>query len=188
MLICLPVQSDKSLHQAGELLRKFDKLKSTFSDVEGCSEGFPKLHALAHYIPRIRTWGTPDNFDTEYTEHQHIVDAKQPYRKTNKINPIQQMVKHVERRSALEMKIDYLNTTIETLPTPTPVLKNYFGSRIPSCPMYISDASRIFGYNDLKLCIRSFLHDCQFPQGEGRRHRMKARNLPQLDDSSQVSL
>lgn len=98
------------------------------------------------------------------------------------------MVKHIERRSAIEMKEDYLGTMIDTLPLPTPVHKNYFGSRIPNCPMQISDASRNFGCKDLKLCIRSFLHDCQFPQGEGRKHRIKVRNLPQLDDNSQVSL
>jgi hypothetical protein len=97
------------------------------------------------------------------------------------------MVKDIERRSALEMKQDYLDTTVDSLPTPlTPVHKNYLGSRIPNCPMDISDASRIFQCKDLKLCIRSYLHDCQFAQGEGRRHRIKIRNLPQLEDSSQV--
>src|SRR4051812_32998449 len=94
MLITLPVQTDKSLDQAEKLLKDFDNLKETFSDVEGCSEAFPKLHSLAHYIPRIRTWSTPDNYDTEYTEHQHIADAKQPYRRTNKNSPLGQMVMH----------------------------------------------------------------------------------------------
>ena len=157
--------------------------------MEGFSDDLPKIHALAHYIPRIRTWGTPDNFDTEYTEHQHIKDAKEPYRKTNKIDPIRQMVKHVERRSALEMKQVYLDTIANALPTPpTSIHKIYLGSQIPSCPMYISDVIRIFQHKDLKICIRSFLHDCQFSPGEGRKHRIKVRNLPQLDDNSQASL
>ena len=50
-------------------------------------------------------FGTPDNFDTEYTEHQHIADAKDTYKKTNKVNPVQQMVKHIECRTALQLKL-----------------------------------------------------------------------------------
>ena len=53
-------------------------------------------------------FGTPDNFDTEYTENRHIVDAKQPYRKTNKVNYIKQMTKHVQHRMAVELKLQYL--------------------------------------------------------------------------------
>ena len=85
MLITLPIQSDTSLERAEKLLKDFDKFKDVFSDVYRCSDEFPKLHGLAHYIPRIHTWSSPDNYDTEYTEHQHIADAKQPYRRTNKI-------------------------------------------------------------------------------------------------------
>ena len=191
MLITLPIQSDTSLERAEKLLKDFDKFKDVFSDVYGCSDEFPKLHGLAHYIPRIRTWGPPDNYDIEYTEHQHIADAKQPYRRTNKINPLRQMVKHVEHRTALEMKYIYLDSIAGTSPMPasvTPIHKRCLGSCIPNCPMYISDASRIFQCKNLKLCIRSFLHDCQFPSNEGRRHRIKIRNLPQLDDDSQVKL
>lgn len=187
MLITLPVQTDKSLDQAEKLLKDFDNLKETFSDVEGCSEAFPKLHSLAHYIPRIRTWGTPDNYDTEYTEHQHIADAKQPYRRTNKNSPLGQMVMHVERRSALEMKQDYLDSKNRTSPIQLPVNTICFGSRIRESPMYVSDASRIFQCKNLRLCIWTLLHDRQFPDGEGRKHRIKIRKLPQVNDDSQVS-
>lgn len=189
MLISLPIQSDKSLELTTMLLKNFDNLKKVFLDIDGCSNEFPKLHGLAHYISRIHTWGPPDNYDTEYTEHQHIQDAKQPYRRMNKINPLSQMVKHVEYRIALDMKYTYLDSIADTLSTSViPDCKRSLGSRIPNCPMYISDASRIFQYKDLILCIRSYLHDCQFSSNKGRRHRIKVRNLPQLDIDPQVKL
>jgi hypothetical protein len=189
MLITLPIQSEKSLDKAAQLLKDFDSFKAIFSDIQGCSEGFPKLHALVHYIPRVRTWGPPDNYDTEYTEHQHITDAKQPYKRTNKINPLQQMVKHVEHRIALEMKYNYLDSIRSTSSTPSVAIhKVRLGSRIPNCPMYVSDASRIFQCKNLKLCIRSFLYYCLFTSNEGRRYCIKIRNLPQLDDDAQVKL
>ena len=53
-------------------------------------------------------FGTPDNFDTEYTENRHIVDAKQLYRKTNKVNYIKQMTKHVQHQMAVELKLQFL--------------------------------------------------------------------------------
>ena len=43
---------------------------------------------MQHYEEKIKMFGTPDNFDTEYTENRHIVDAKQPYKKTNKVGYI----------------------------------------------------------------------------------------------------
>jgi len=187
MLISLPIQSDESLNVATKLLESFDKLKQVFLDVDGCSDDFPKLHALAHYISRIRPWGPPDNYDTEYTEHQHISDAKIPYRRTNKLNPLKQIVKHVERQYALEMKRAYLRSIADSPPiSAKPVYKRCLGSRIPNCPMLVSEASRIFQFKDLLLCIRSFLHDCQFPKNQGRRHRIKIRKLPNIDDNAQV--
>ena len=104
-LISLPIQTDKSFEHAKNLLEDFDRLKKAFSNVEDCSEDLPKMHALAHYISRIREWGTPDNYDTEFTEHQHI-DSKKMYRRT-KINAEKQMAIHAERRMALEMKFAY---------------------------------------------------------------------------------
>ena len=79
MLISLPIQSEISLENASVFLNAFDQHKKVFDEILGCSTSIPKIHSLQHYEQRVRDFGTPDNFDTEYTEHQYIVDTKQPY-------------------------------------------------------------------------------------------------------------
>ena len=78
MVISSPVQSETLLEHATELPKSFDDCKDEFQNV-GCSVDLLKIYSLQHYNQQIREYGTPDNFDTEYTEHQHISDAKDPY-------------------------------------------------------------------------------------------------------------
>ena len=180
MLLTLPVQTDESLVRAASHLRKFDQQKNVFAQI-GCSVDLPKIHALYHYEERVKLFGTPDNFDTEYTEHQHIADAKHVYKRTNKVDPISQMVLHVQRRTALEMKYQYLDTLSNSQHISESVRYQYsLGSRAANCPVHIIHVERTYGFKDLEYCIRSYLHNCLFPEGEGKRHRVKKRNLPQL--------
>src|SRR3954452_24929935 len=83
ILITLPVQTEDSLVRARSYLTDFDRYKAVFAGA-GCSLNLPKIHSLQHYEEKIIMFGTPDNFDTEYTEHQHIADAKDAYKRTNK--------------------------------------------------------------------------------------------------------
>jgi len=150
----------------------------------GCNLNLPKIHSLQHYTERIILFGTPDNFDTEYTEHQHITDAKDPYRKTNKVNPVPQMVKYVERRTALQLKYQYLNSLLISEEDGDNIVSTghqpSIGSRMPGCPIHISSVERLFRLKDLEYCLRSYLHDLSFPEREGRKHRVKKRKLPQV--------
>ena len=100
MLITLLVQSKDSLIHTHSYLSEFDHYKAVFVKV-GCSLNLPKIHSLQYYEEKVTMFGTPDNFDIEYTEHQHIADTKDIYKKTNKVNLVQQMVKHIEHRTAL---------------------------------------------------------------------------------------
>src|SRR3954453_9506595 len=109
MIISLPVQSEASLEHAMKFLNDFNEYKEEFRSV-GCSLDIPKIHVIQHYAQRVRDFGVPSNFDTEYTEHQHITDAKEPYRASNKREPIMQMLRFVHRRTAIEMKYQYLES------------------------------------------------------------------------------
>ena len=147
MVITLPVQTRESLVQAHSYLKRFDRCKDVFMNA-GCNLNLPKIHSLRHYTERIISFGTPDNFDTEYTEHQHITDAKDPYRKTNKVNPVPQMVKYVERRTALQLKYQYLNSLLISEEVGDNIVRTghqpSIGSRMPGCPIHISSVKRLF--------------------------------------------
>ena len=107
MIISLPVQSEASLERAVKFLDDFNNFKEEFQSI-GCSVDIPKIHAMQYYDQQVRDFWSPDNFDTEDTEHQHISDAKNLYRTSNKCEPVMQMLYYVHCRTAIEMKHQYL--------------------------------------------------------------------------------
>jgi hypothetical protein len=180
-LISLPLQMDETLREASTHLAAFNLDKSAFAKAD-CSMAIPKIHSLQHYHDKIRTFGTPDNFDTEYTENKHITDVKQVYQLTNKIDFEKQMVMHVCRRMALVLKQQYLEAISMG---DNACVKQYvrkLGSRAPKCPTSISFTERQYGLKDLEYCIRAYIHNYSYTEGNGKRHRVKKRNLPQLYD------
>ncbi|CAE6437348.1 unnamed protein product [Rhizoctonia solani] len=68
-----------------------------------------KLHMLRHWIHAIRELGTPDGFNTEGPENLHIEYAKVPWRASNKVEPLDQMVKYIHRQEAIRIHRAYLD-------------------------------------------------------------------------------
>ena len=98
----------KTLADQDALLSKFNKLKEQFVEISPSSLNFQKMHSLQHVTESTRIFGTADNTDTETTEHQHRLDVKLPYQRTNKRDLLAQVVKFVERRTAFEDKLGYI--------------------------------------------------------------------------------
>ncbi|QRV95465.1 hypothetical protein RhiJN_23483 [Ceratobasidium sp. AG-Ba] len=69
----------------------------------------PKLHALSHYVEMIRWLGTPDGYSTEASEHLHIEFAKIPWRASNKVRPLPQMLTYIQRQEAIQIHRAYLD-------------------------------------------------------------------------------
>ncbi|KAG8702744.1 hypothetical protein FRC08_003275 [Ceratobasidium sp. 394] len=69
----------------------------------------PKLHMLSHYTHFIRELGTPDGYNTEAPERLHIEYAKVPWRASNKVKPLPQMITYIQRQEAIRMHRAYLN-------------------------------------------------------------------------------
>ena len=165
------------------LLSQFDELKVPFTNISPSSLNFPKLHSLQHISEATKRLGTPDNFDTEVTEHQHRTDVKIPYQRTNKRDPLPQIIKFIERRTALEDKLDYIrwneSSNLSILLETTN--QRQLSGKIFDKPVSIKEISRMFGYPKLELAIQIFLHDVKFP-GTGYRHRVNRRNLPKLSN------
>ena len=128
-----------------------------------------------------KRFGTPDNFDTEVTEHQHCTDVKIPYKRTNKRDPLPQIVKFVERRMALQDKLDYIaSNKSANSPGSSGIHKSIqLSGRMFARVIPINEISRSFGYPKLELAIQTFFHDMKFP-GAGHRHRVNRKNLPRL--------
>lgn len=178
-----PIQTEKTLADQDALLSQFNDLKQSFADVSPSSLNFPKFHSLSHISDFTRKFGTPDNADTEITEHQHRIDVKIPYRRTNKRNPLPQVIKFVERRSAFEDKLEHIQTTNDES-TKIPITEDYrhLGAAISRIAIHISEGLKLFDIGDLELATQTFFHDLQYAAGEGYRHRVRKKNLPRLSN------
>ncbi|CCO37629.1 hypothetical protein BN14_11786 [Rhizoctonia solani AG-1 IB] len=68
-----------------------------------------KLHMLRHWTHAIRELGTPDGYNTEGPEHLHIEYAKVPWRASNKVKPLPQMITYIQRQEAIRVHRAYLD-------------------------------------------------------------------------------
>lgn len=112
----------------GRALHDFHKNKGVFYDL-GIRENFnfPKLHALAHYVEQIKLFGTPDNFNTSYSERLHIDFAKDAYRASNRKDEYPQMVIWLQRREQIRAHQTYVDWRLQGQPT----LENMVRARLP---------------------------------------------------------
>jgi len=73
--------------------------------------GYPKMHLVSHMSESFRRMGSGDNFTTDISERLHIANVKEAYRSSNKVNNIQQMLKHNDRCTGLH----YMEETLSYL-------------------------------------------------------------------------
>ncbi|KAG1902405.1 uncharacterized protein F5891DRAFT_1127689 [Suillus fuscotomentosus] len=97
-----PCHSSETLLLLDEARALFHDNKEIFIDL-GIRTNFnlPKLHSGRHYLTMIRTFGTTDNYNMEYTEQLHINLAKDAYRATNHKDEFIQMTKWLERKEKI---------------------------------------------------------------------------------------
>ena len=179
-----PIQTEKTLVDQNTLLSRFNELKWPFAEISPSSLNFVKLHSLIHIAESTRKFGTPDNFDTETTEHQHRVEVKMPYQRTNKRNPLPQIVKFIERRTAFEDKLEHIHKSANTPKLPITDKYRHLSSPIPEGAIDIKMASNLFKIRALELAIQTFFHDIELASvgKQGYRNRVSKKNLPKLSN------
>jgi hypothetical protein len=52
----------------------------------------PRQHSMNHYSLMIREFGAPNGLCTSITESKHIKAVKEPWRRSNRFKPLQQML------------------------------------------------------------------------------------------------
>lgn len=104
--------TDLELEEMDQCLVVFHENKGAFrKKPDGTDRNFDiirKLHMLRHYTYSIRELGTPDGYNTETSELLHISLAKNPYRASNKVEPMEQMARSLERQDAVQRRRFYL--------------------------------------------------------------------------------
>jgi hypothetical protein len=94
---------ESDLDELDNALLRFHQYREIFI-TEGVREDFevPRQHAMSHYQYLIEQFGAPNGLCTSITEHAHIAAIKEPWRRTNKHEPIAQMIKIHNRLSLLD--------------------------------------------------------------------------------------
>ncbi|KAG8759337.1 hypothetical protein FRC11_002095 [Ceratobasidium sp. 423] len=105
--------TDADLDAMDEDLRVFHQhkhllIRKVYKD-EGRFDKIAKLHMLRHWTHSIRELGTPDGYNMETPEQLHIEYAKVPWRASNKVEPLPQMVKYIQRQEAIRIHWGYLD-------------------------------------------------------------------------------
>lgn len=96
------VLNEDDLIKIQAALDRFHIARSVFEQL-GIRDGFslPRQHAMKHYISHIRNFGAPNGLCSSITESAHIPFVKQPWRRSSRNDPMEQMLVINERLDKL---------------------------------------------------------------------------------------
>ena len=85
--------NEHTLNQIQESLVRFYQYRQVFQD-EGVVTSFslPRQHSMKHYVDMIRLFGAPNGLCSSITESKHIKAIKEPYRRSNRNEPLGQIL------------------------------------------------------------------------------------------------
>lgn len=163
-----PIHSSITLDEMDAALAQFHENKGIFIDL-GVRTGFniPKLHFLSHYRRLFESFGTADNFNTEYTERLHIDYAKEAYRVSNHKDEYPQMTTWLDRRERILLHEKYLRrkvaleatseTATPTLPCPIPPITHPRTMKMAKTPntygVTFDDLASDYGATDIRHAL-----------------------------------
>lgn len=83
-----------SLHDLEDALSCYHIHRKIFQECGIRTDGFnlPQQHSLVHYIQLIRAFGAPNGLCSSITESKHIKAVKEPWRRSNRFNALEQML------------------------------------------------------------------------------------------------
>jgi hypothetical protein len=105
------VITEKMLTLLKDALRKFHHYRQVFDEI-GVSPGstFPRQHSLTHYADSVRLFGAPNGLCSSITEAKHKKAVKEPWRRTNHNQPLDQILCINQRLDNLcAMRTDFTN-------------------------------------------------------------------------------
>jgi hypothetical protein len=116
------VHDTNSLEELDDALQRFHRSREIFRTSGVRPNGFnlPRQHSLTHYTKLIRAFGAPNGLCSSITESKHIKAVKEPWRRSSRFNPLNQILLTNQRLDKLAAsradfaKRDMLDDTILT--------------------------------------------------------------------------
>ena len=103
------VITERLLAQLKDALRRFHQYRQVFIEI-GVSPGssLPRQHSMVHYADSIRLFGVPNGLCSSIMEAKHIKAVKEPWRRTNHYQPLNQILYINQRLDKLyAMRTDF---------------------------------------------------------------------------------
>ncbi|KAH9040802.1 hypothetical protein EDB85DRAFT_2072152 [Lactarius pseudohatsudake] len=85
---------ESDLSAIGKALRTFHATREIFRTSGVRPKGFnlPRQHSMVHYVHLIQEFGAPNGLCSSITESQHITAVKKPWRRSNRYEPLGQIL------------------------------------------------------------------------------------------------
>jgi hypothetical protein len=104
------VITENDLEELENALSRFHNYRQIFITSGVCEKGIslPRQHAMVHYPALIRLFGAPNGLCSSITESKHITAVKVPWRRSNRNQPLGQMLMTNQRSDKLAAaRIDF---------------------------------------------------------------------------------
>jgi hypothetical protein len=101
----------RCLADMSDALQRYHRCRKIFQTT-GVREDFnlPRQHSLTHYIKLIRAFGAPNGLCSSITESKHIKAVKEPWRRSNRFDPLSQILLTNQRLDKLAAtRVDFNN-------------------------------------------------------------------------------
>lgn len=118
--------TEVDLQQLEEALSQFHQHRNIFveSGVRLNGISLPRQHSLVHYPSLIRQFGAPNGLCSSITESKHIRAVKEPWRRSNRNEPLGQMLVTNQRIDQLSAaQTDFMNRGMLSGVQPNEVLR-----------------------------------------------------------------
>ena len=87
------VIDEQALAQIQDALERFYRYRKVFLESHVVTTfSLPRQHSMKHYSDMIRMFGAPNGLCSSITESKHIKAIKEPYRRSNRNQPLGQML------------------------------------------------------------------------------------------------
>lgn len=104
------VITEGTLQSLREALERYHHYRKIFVETGCTTSGFalPRQHSMVHYFDLIRLFGAPNGLCSSITESKHSKAVKGPWRRSNRYNPLGQVLYINQRLDKLAaMRVDF---------------------------------------------------------------------------------
>jgi hypothetical protein len=132
-LVRRDIHTEDSIAQVQDALVRFHRYRVIFESTGVRPDGFslPRQHSATHYPKLIRMFGAPNGLCSSMTEAKHIKAVKEPWRRSSRFEPLEQMLLTNQRSDKLSAsRVDFTSRGMLDGTVVSSALQSYSASQL----------------------------------------------------------